>query len=69
MFVARAAPDMILVRHDAIPVLGMASMDLMAVKGDRAALDRARLAPGDRVRLAVKQVDETLVLLHLDKLP
>src|SRR5207249_12264890 len=51
--VARAAPDLLLIRHQAVTALGMGAMEMMAVRGAPAALDAARLSPGDRVRLAV----------------
>lgn len=66
--VARPAPDMILVRHDAIAGLGMGPMELMAVYAEPAQLDRASLRPGDRLRLAVRQREDRIVLLRVEKL-
>lgn len=67
--VARAAPDMILVRHEAIAALGMGAMDLMAVAAEPARLDALGLRPGDRVRLVVRQRDDQLRLVRLERLP
>ncbi len=66
--VARPAPDLILVRHDAIEALGMGPMELMAIVADPAQLDRASLHPGDRLRLAVRQREDRIVLLRVEKL-
>lgn len=65
---ARPAPDLILVRHEAIAPLGMAAMELMAVSAAPALLDSVAPAPGDRVRLAVRQEREQLVLIGIEKL-
>ena len=65
VIVARPAPDMILVRHDPLESLGMSAMEFMAVRGDPVLLDAARLAPGDRVTLAVKPRDSELVLIRI----
>lgn len=67
--VARPAANLILVRHDAAPALGMASMELMAVFSDSALLDAAGVTPGDRVRLAVRRQGEDVTLLRVEKLP
>ena len=66
--VARPGPDMILIRHDAVAALGMSAMELMAVAGDPATIDAARVAPGDRVRVAVRRRDQELRLIRIDKL-
>lgn len=66
--VARPAANLILVRHEAVPALGMTSMELMAVFSDPALLDRARVNPGDRVRLAVRRKADELTLLRIEKL-
>lgn len=66
---ARPAPNMILVRHQAVSALGMGPMDLMAVFADPALLDRHRVGPGDRVRLAVRQQGDQLILLRIERLP
>ena len=68
VLVARPAPDMILVRHEAISALGMAPMELMAIAADPAILDAARVDPGDAVRLAVRSRDAGIVLLRIEKL-
>ena len=66
--VARPAVNLILVRHDAVPALGMTSMELMAVFSDPALLDAARVNPGDRVRLAVRRKNDELTLLRIERL-
>jgi hypothetical protein len=50
--VARPAANLLLVQHDEVPALGMRAMELMAIFGDPAAIDRAGVVPGKRVRLA-----------------
>ncbi|HEY7363836.1 MAG TPA: copper-binding protein [Methylomirabilota bacterium] len=66
--VARPSPDTILVRHDPIAALGMAAMELMEVVGDPALLDASGARPGDRVRLAVRPVDDRLMLVRIQRL-
>lgn len=65
---ARPAANLILVQHEPVPVLGMPSMDLMAVFSDPSLLDAARVTPGDRVRLAVRPKNGDLTLLRIEKL-
>lgn len=67
--VARPAADLILVRHDAIAALGMQPMELMAVFGEPSQLDAVAVRIGDRVRLAVRQRDDRLVLVRIEKRP
>jgi formate-dependent phosphoribosylglycinamide formyltransferase (GAR transformylase) len=66
-FVARAAPDLILVRHEAVSALGMSSMEQMAVFVVPAAVDTLGLQPGDRLRLAVRQEGDRLVALRIER--
>ena len=66
-FVARAAPDLILVRHTDISALGMSSMEQMAVSVSPAQVDPLGLKPGDPVRLGVRQEGEQLVLLRIER--
>jgi len=66
--VARPASNLILVRHEAAPALGMTSMELMAVFSDPALLDAANVSPGERVRLAVRRKNDELTLLRIEKL-
>ena len=66
--VTRPAANLILVRHEAVPALGMTSMDLMAVFSDPALLDQAQVNLGDRVRLAVRRKNDELTLLRIEKL-
>ena len=68
-FVARAAPDLILVRHAAVSALGMSSMEQMAISVSPAQVDPLALKPGDRVRLGVRQEGEQLVLLRIERRP
>ena len=67
--VARPSADLLLVRHEAIAALGMKAMELMAVFGEPAQLDAAAVRPGDRVRLAVRQLNDRLVLVRIQKEP
>ena len=67
-FVARAAPGIILIRHQPVSGLGMGAMELMAVQGSPAALDGAGLSPGERVRLAVRPDGDTLVLVWIERI-
>jgi Cu/Ag efflux protein CusF len=66
-FVARAAPDLILVRHEAVAALGMSSMEQMAVSVTPDQVDPLGLRPGERVRLAVRQEGDRLVCLRLER--
>jgi len=67
--VARPAPDLLLVRHEAVAALGMSAMELMAVAADPALLDAAAPRPGDRVTLAVRARGDRIVLLRITKTP
>jgi len=67
--VARPAPDLVLVSHDAVQGLGMGAMELMAVAAEPALLDAVGPTPGDRVRLAVRATGERLVLLRIERIP
>ena len=60
---------MILVRHEPVTALGMGAMELMAVSASPTLLDPAAPKPGDRVRLAVRQEDDRVVLIRIEKLP
>ena len=66
--VARPATNLILVRHDSAPALGMSSMELMAIFSDPTLLDAFNPTPGDRVRLAVRRKNDELTLLRIEKL-
>jgi len=68
-FVARPTSDLILVRHEPIPGLGMDAMELMTVFAEPGKLDAVVLVPGDRVRLSVRQKDDRLILLRIEKGP
>ena len=67
--VARAAPDLLLVRHEAVATLGMSAMETMAVVGEPRMLDAAALIPGDRIRMAVRQQGDEVVLVWVEKQP
>jgi len=69
IIVARPASDMLLVRHDAVAGLGMNAMDLMAISARPELLDPVGPRPGDRVKLAVRQQGDKLVLIRIEKLP
>ena len=68
VLVARPAPDLIVVRHEAIGGLGMAPMEHMAVHGEARLIYAASAGPGDALRLAVKARDGELLLLRIEKL-
>ncbi|HEY7650583.1 MAG TPA: copper-binding protein [Methylomirabilota bacterium] len=68
VIVARPAPDLLLVRHEPVAALGMQAMELMAIMADPAQLDAADPHPGERVRLAVRQAGDQLVLIRLDRI-
>jgi hypothetical protein len=68
VLVARPSPGLLLVRHDAVAALGMSAMELMAVVGDARLIDAANVAPGDTVRLGVRERDNDLVLIRIDKI-
>jgi hypothetical protein len=63
--VARPAADLILVRHQAVTALGMGPMETMGVTGAPAMLDE--VSPGDRVRMAVRPQNDTLLLIWISK--
>jgi len=67
--VARPAGNLLLVRHEDIPALGMKAMELMAIFGEPDAIEKAGVGPGQRVRLGVRQKDEQLTLLWIEWLP
>jgi hypothetical protein len=67
--VARATPTMLLVQHEDIAGLGMRAMELMAITGEADVIDRAGIAPGQRVRLAVRQRNDQLQLMWIEKIP
>jgi len=67
--VARPAPDLIVVRHEPVPGLAMGAMELMAVSAEPVLLDPLAPKVGDRVRLAVRQRDDRLVLLRIERIP
>jgi hypothetical protein len=67
--IARPAANLLLVRHDEIPGLGMRSMELMAIFADPALLERAGVLPGQRVRMAVRARNDELQLVWIERLP
>ena len=68
VFVARPAPNTILVRHAAVAALAMNAMELMAIVGEPRTIDAAGVAPGDLVKLAVRRRDDDLVLIRIEKI-
>ena len=69
VFQARAGDTGILVGHEAVPVLSMGSMELMAFDVEsKPLLDQAGLEPGDRVRLTIRQTPDRLLVVKIDKL-
>jgi hypothetical protein len=66
-FVARAAPDLILVRHESISALGMSAMEQMAVSVTPGQIDTLALQSGERIRLALRQEGDRLVLLRIER--
>lgn len=65
---ARWSDTTILVRHDAVPGL-MDEMAAMAfVVESRELLDRAGVAPGDRIRFTVRQEPERLLVVEVQKI-
>ena len=64
--VERAAPDLLLIRHQPVGALGMGAMELMAVRGAPEVLDAARLTRGERVRLAVHPRGDEIVLVWIE---
>ncbi|MGH2454570.1 MAG: copper-binding protein, partial [bacterium] len=64
--VGRPASNLLLVNHEAVAGLGMGAMELMAVFADPALLDGVDLAPGTRVRLAVRRQDDQIILLRIE---
>jgi Cu/Ag efflux protein CusF len=65
--VARAASNLLIVRHEAIAGLGMRAMETMAIHVAPAQLAALDLKPGDRVRLAVRPRGDDLVLVRISK--
>ncbi|HEY2992335.1 MAG TPA: copper-binding protein, partial [Methylomirabilota bacterium] len=65
--VALAAPDLLLVRHEAIAGLGMSAMETMAVRVAPSQLTGLSFQPGDRVRLVVRPQGDDLVLVRIEK--
>ena len=63
----RAAPDLLLVRHEAISALGMSAMETMALIVTPEQLAPLDLKRGDRVRLAVRPRGDDLVLVWIKR--
>jgi len=64
---ARAAPDLLIVRHEAISGLGMTAMETMAVTVTPEQVAPLDLKSGDRVRLAVRPSGNDLVLVWIKR--
>ena len=69
VLVSRPTPDLIVVRHEPVAGLGMGAMELMAVSAEPALLDPLAPKEGERVKLAVRQRDDRLILLRIERLP
>ena len=68
VFVSRWGERMVLVKHDAVPGL-MDEMNSMSfIAESKELLDRANLAPGDRVRFTIRQLPDALVIVEIKKL-
>jgi len=65
--VARPAPDLLLVRHEAIAGLGMRAMETMAVSIPPEQVASVDVRPGERVRLAVRPHGDDLVLVWITR--
>jgi len=63
----RAAPDLLIVRHEAISGLGMTAMETMAVTVTPEQVAPLDLKSGDRVRLAVRPSGNDLVLVWIKR--
>jgi hypothetical protein len=48
--------------------LGMKAMELMAIFGDPDTIEKAGAGPGQRIRLGVRQKDDQLTLLWIERL-
>ena len=67
IFQSRSGDTLFLVAHEQVPGL-MAPMGSMAFVADsKKLLDRAALAPGDRIRLAVRQSSGELRAMAIEK--
>jgi hypothetical protein len=67
VFQRRASDTLFLVQHDPVPGL-MEEMSSMACFAESPRLlDRAQLAPGDRIRLTVRQTPDRLVAVEIQK--
>jgi hypothetical protein len=69
VFEARWGDTMMLVRHEAVPGLMEEMPSMSLVTESKALLDRAGLAPGDRVRLTIRQTPEALLVVEIARLP
>ncbi|HEU5322584.1 MAG TPA: copper-binding protein [Methylomirabilota bacterium] len=65
--VARAAPGLLLVRHAAVSAFGMEAMETMALEAGPETLDAAGLAPGDRVRVAVRRDGDRFRVVWIER--
>src|SRR5262249_30828304 len=65
--VARAAPDLILVRHETLAVLGMSALEQMASPLTPAPVAPLAVKPGAQLRPAVRQAGDRLVLVRIER--
>ena len=67
MFAARAGDQMILVRHEAVPGLMDDMESMLFYTESKELIDRAALAPGDRVRFTVRKTPDKLLVVEIRK--
>lgn len=65
---ARSGETMILVRHDAVPGLMEAMPSMIFFVESKELLDRAGLAPGDRIRFTLRQTPDKLMVVEIRKI-
>jgi hypothetical protein len=68
VFAARAGDQMILVGHDAVPGLMDDMQSMLFFTESRELIDRAGLAPGDRVRFTIRKTPERLLVVEILKI-
>lgn len=68
MLEARVSETSILVRHEAVPGLMEAMPSMVFIAESPEIIDRAGLAPGDRVRLTVRGGQDALIVVDIQKI-
>ena len=65
----RWGETMILVQHDPVPALDMKAMELMSFFVEsKELIDSAKLTPGDRVRIVIRQIPDKLLVVKIEKI-